>query len=253
MADRKSSSSPENDAGSSDETRASRAADASPPSSAPGGNAADESAATDVAPDAAGDGFARIAALEAEVAGARDKLLRALAEAENVRRRAEREKEDAFKYAVAGFAREMLPVADNLRRAVVSADESLREGPGKALLEGVEMTERAMLAAFERAGIRVVEAAGKRFDHNVHEVLFEMEDASVAPGTVVQVLETGYTLNDRLLRSAKVALAKGGATAAEGSATGEPAKDQKAKGDGRAKIYDKSSAGPSGGTVDENL
>ena len=198
----------------------------------------------DPPPDAAADPrqelvpepAADVALLESQVAELNDKLLRALAEAENVRRRAERDREDAFKYAIANFARDVLSVADNLRRAMANVDPAVRRSDPAVdkVIEGLELTEREMLAAFERYGIRPVKALGEKFDHNLHEALFEVEDRSRPAGTVVQELETGYLLNDRLLRPAKVGIAKGGAkvegrvaprttappAAAEGSKTG---------------------------------
>ena len=154
----------------------------------------------------------REAELEAEAADLRDKLLRALAEAENVRRRAVRDREDAFKYAVTNFARELLAVADNLRRAVDSVPADLRTGNEAVenLMVGVEMTEKAMLDAFGRCGIQPIEALGRKFDHNLHEALFELEDQEQPAGTVVQVIEAGFVLHDRLLRPAKVGVSKGG-------------------------------------------
>ncbi len=158
----------------------------------------------------------RIDALDAEVADLKDKLLRALAEAENVRRRAERDKIEISKYAVAGFAREILSVADNLRRALESMDEETRKENGavETLVVGVEMTEREMLNAFERFRITPIDALGQKFDHNLHEAMFETEDKDRPEGTVIQVLQTGYMLNDRLLRPAKVGVSKGGPKAA---------------------------------------
>ena len=154
----------------------------------------------------------RVVALEAEAADLKDNLLRALAETENVRRRAERDRVDASKYAAANFAREMLKAADNLRRALESVtDEARHEFEAlENLVVGLEITEREMLNAFERTGIRPIEALGQRFDHNLHEAMFEMEDTDHPAGTVVQVLETGYMLHDRLLRSSKVGVGKGG-------------------------------------------
>ncbi len=202
----------------------------------------------------------RIAELEAEVESLRDKALRAMAEVENTRRRAQRDKDDAFKYAITGFAREMLTVADNLHRAIASVDAEAREsdGPLKVLLEGVEMTERAMLAAFERAAIRRIEATGRRFDHNLHEAMFEAEDPSQPAGTVLQELEAGYLLNDRLLRPAKVMVSKGGpppgAQAPAGGAEGAAeAGDAAGAGKGGARAYEKPSSKSSGGQIDENL
>jgi molecular chaperone GrpE len=155
---------------------------------------------------------AKIKDLEAQVADSKDRLLRALAETENVRRRTEREKEDAFKYAVTNFAREMLSVGDNLRRALDSVSAEARDNdPALAnLMTGVEMTEREMLSTFEKFGIKPVEALGKRIDPNLHEALFEVEDPSKPAGTVVQVMEKGYTIHDRLLRPARVGVSRGG-------------------------------------------
>ena len=138
--------------------------------------------------------------------------MRALAEAENVRRRAERDKSDAAKYAIANFAREVLGVADNMHRAMASVDTDARkEDPAlEQLMVGLEMTEREMLSTFERFGIKPIGAMGEKFDHNLHEAMFELDDASKPAGTVVQVVEAGYVLNDRLLRPAKVGVSKGG-------------------------------------------
>ena len=151
--------------------------------------------------------------LEATVADLNDKLLRALAETENIRRRAVRDKEDASKYAISNFARDMLALSDNLHRAMDSVDPETRQKDAavEQIMVGLEMTAREVNNAFERYGIKVIEAMGEKFDHNLHEALFEMDDASKPPGTVVQVVETGYVLKDRLLRPAKVGVSKGGA------------------------------------------
>jgi molecular chaperone GrpE len=153
-----------------------------------------------------------VARLEAETAELKDRLLRALAETENVRRRAEREREETAKYAVTGFARDVLPVADNLGRALGAlAPDSRGKDPSlDALVAGIELTDRELAAIFERHGIRRIEPIGERFDHNLHQAMMEIEDATKAPGTVVQVLQTGYIIRDRLLRPAMVAVAKGG-------------------------------------------
>jgi molecular chaperone GrpE len=148
--------------------------------------------------------------LAAEVAALNDRLLRALADNENQRRRAAREREDTAKFAVSAFARDMLTVADNLQRAL-AALKSMREAVPESLnafVEGVELTERQLLATLERHGIRAVNPVGQKFDHNLHETLFEVPTADASPGTVVQVVEIGYTLHDRLLRAAKVGIAK---------------------------------------------
>ncbi|MCE2483416.1 MAG: nucleotide exchange factor GrpE, partial [Alphaproteobacteria bacterium] len=139
----------------------------------------------------------------------RERLLRTMAELENTRRRGEREREETAKYAIAGFARSVLTVADNLRRAIASVPEEARESEAlKPLLAGVEMTERELLRAFERHGIKAVEPLGEKFDHNFHQAMFEVESAGQPPGTVVQVMETGYVIADRLLRPAMVGIAK---------------------------------------------
>jgi molecular chaperone GrpE len=156
----------------------------------------------------------RIATLEAELAEGQDKLLRALAETENVRRRAQRERHDAEKYSVAKFAGDLLSTADNLRRALDSLPENeAKDDRTKNLLAGVAATERELLAAFERHGLKRIEAMGERFDHNFHQAVFEMENTGRPAGTVVEVLQPGYMLHDRLLRPAMVGVAKGGAPA----------------------------------------
>jgi molecular chaperone GrpE len=160
-------------------------------------------AAEDASPEA------RIAALEAEIAEQKDLLLRALAETENVRRRAQREREDASKYAVAGFAKDLLSVADNLRRALESLPESeVRDERTRSLLEGVAATERELLGVFERHGVKRVDPEGERFDHNFHQAIFEAERLGKPGGTVIEVLQPGYVLHDRLLRPAMVGVAK---------------------------------------------
>lgn len=151
----------------------------------------------------------RVAALEAEVADLKDKVLRAHAETENVRRRMEKERDDARAYAATKFAKDMLSVADNLRRAIDSAPKSEDEAL-KTLLAGVEVTERELLGVFERHQIKRIEAQGARFDANLHEAVVEIPDATKPPGTVVQVMMPGYTISGRLLRAAVVGVSKGG-------------------------------------------
>jgi len=158
----------------------------------------------------------RAAALEAELTEAQDKLLRALAETENVRRRAQRERADAEKYGFAKFASDLLSVADNLRRALDSLPEAeVKDDRTRSLLAGVEATERELLAAFERHGLKRIDPNGEKFDHNFHQAVFEMENADQPAGTVVQVLQPGYVVHDRLLRPAMVAVAKGSTAAAK--------------------------------------
>lgn len=185
----------------SDETEKTEAAPAAepPPAEAP-------------APEAAPAAEARLAELEAKAAEFEDKWRRSLADAENLRRRTEREKQDAMKYGAANFAKEMLSVADNLARALGSVDEAARAGHEglAALWTGVEMTQREMMNAFERLGIKAVAAEGQKLDPHVHDAMLEIEDASKPAGTVVHVAQTGYILHDRLLRPAKVVVSKGG-------------------------------------------
>jgi molecular chaperone GrpE len=161
--------------------------------------------------DGAADGVEeRLARAEAEVAEYKDRALRALAEVENVRRRGQREREDATKFAIGNFAKDLLSVADNLRRAIESVPEGeLRDEAMRNLLAGVAATERELLAAFERHGIRRVEPQpGERFDHNFHEAMFEVENTGQPGGAIVQVLQPGYVMHDRLLRPAMVGVAK---------------------------------------------
>ncbi|AVM75914.1 nucleotide exchange factor GrpE [Magnetospirillum gryphiswaldense] len=155
---------------------------------------------------------ARIAELEAEVAKLKSEVLYARADTENVRRRLEQQAEDRGKFAVSNFAKDVLSVADNLRRALDAVPPTAREGNDIAntLTVGVELTEREMLAALERYGIRQIQALGQRFDPNLHQAMMEMEDASQPEGTVVMVMQQGYQLHERLLRPALVAVAKGG-------------------------------------------
>ncbi len=152
----------------------------------------------------------RLAEAETELAATRDKLLRALAETENMRKRAQREREDAGKYASSLFAKDMLNVADNLRRALSAVPpESEQDEMTRNLLAGVAATERELLAALERHGIKRLDPQGERFDHNFHQAMFEMDDTGRPPGTIVQVLQPGYIIHDRLLRPAMVVVAKG--------------------------------------------
>lgn len=152
------------------------------------------------------------AQLEAEKADLKDRLMRALAETENLRRRGEREAADARTYAVTGFARDILTVADNLRRALDSApeDRSSIDGAAKALIEGIELTERDLLKTLERHGVKRLEPKGAKFDPNMHQAMFEVPSEDVPNGTVVQVVQTGYAIGERVLRPALVGIAKGG-------------------------------------------
>lgn len=181
------------------------------------------SPATEAQPaaDAAAPAVSETDKLKAEVADLKDKLLRALADTENLRRRSEREREDTMKYAAGKFAGDIVTVADNLRRAIesVPAADASNEMV-KTLIAGVEATERELLGIFGRHGIARIEAVGAKFDANLHEALFEIPDPSKPNGTVMQEVSSGWTIHGRLLRAAKVGVSKGGpaqAPAAPGS------------------------------------
>jgi molecular chaperone GrpE len=166
----------------------------------------------------------RLAALEAEKLDLKDKLLRSLADMENLRRRTERDVADARTYAVTNFARDMLNAADNIRRALESVPAEAREGMDgalKALVEGVELTERDFLKTLERHGVKRLEPMGERFDPNLHQAMFELPNPEVPNGTVAAVVQAGYVIGDRVLRPALVGVAKGGPKAAPA----EPVKD----------------------------
>ena len=149
------------------------------------------------------------ASLVEENAGLRDQLLRALAEAENARRRAERAVDDVRQYGISDFARELLVVADNLQRTIAAIENhASATAIDTALIEGVRATERVLTKALERFGVRRIPAVGERFDPTRHEAVMEVEDASRPAGTVTSALEDGYTIHNRLLRPARVAVAK---------------------------------------------
>lgn len=265
-----------------------KAADETPPTPGEEETEAAETAAAESQAEET-DQAAEAEKLGAEVADLKDKLLRALAESENVRRRAGRDVADATRYAIANFARDMLSVADNLRRALDSIDaatggngeapetdglpgatgnggeeteggkqaEAANGAAGMDNLEtlrvGVEMTERELLNSLERFGVKAIEALGKKFDHNLHEALFELEDKDRPSGTVIQVVQKGYTLHDRLLRPAKVGLSKGGPkeTPAEEAQTA-PESPAEAAVKESAVAYEKQSAA-TGSEIDEEL
>jgi molecular chaperone GrpE len=154
---------------------------------------------------------ARVAELEAETARTKESALRAMADAENMRKRAEREIVEREKYAVGNFAKALLAVADNLRRALdtVSAEARAADPHLLRLAEGVELTERELLSVFERNGVAKIDAAGKPFDPALHQAVAQVDAPDRAPGSVVQVFQPGYTIHGRLLREAMVTVAKG--------------------------------------------
>ena len=174
-----------------------------------------EASATDQTPAAQQQGDA--AALAAEF---KDRLLRTLAEMENLRKRTERDVTDARLYGVASFARDLLGVADNMRRALDAVSPELRasaEAGVKALIDGVELTERELLKALEKNGVRQFSPRGEKFDPNVHQAMFEVPNPAVPAGSVVEVVAPGYMIGERVLRPAMVGVSKGGPKTAPAS------------------------------------
>jgi len=154
-----------------------------------------------------------IEALKTETAELKDRLLRSLADAENLRRRSEREKLDASQYAVTKFARDMLSVADNLKRALDAYPPEARASAApqvKAVIEGIEATERHLQSTLERHGVKLIDTNGARFDPNLHQAIAEVPADGKPPGSIVNVVQTGYLIADRLLRPAMVTVARSG-------------------------------------------
>ena len=149
--------------------------------------------------------------VEDRLAETNDQLLRALAELENTRRRADRDRAEALKYGAASFARDMLGVADNLQRAlnaVAELDQDTLPDAAKSLLEGVAATERDLIASMGRHKVSPLSPMGEKFDANIHEAMFEAPGTGRPAGTIIEVIETGYMMDERLLRPAKVGIAK---------------------------------------------
>jgi len=196
----------------------------------------------------------RIEILEAKVSDLNDKLLRAMAETENVRRRAQRDKSDASKFAIKNFAEDLLRVSDNMGRALqsIDADARAQDANLENIAVGVEMVAKELSSAFERAGIKPIEALGHRFDPMRHEAMYEIEDKETPAGTVAQVLEVGYLLHDRTLRAAKVGVTKGGPkeVPAEDKGDEDGAVEAQVR-EGQAAYEQKS--GEAGSTLDEEL
>jgi molecular chaperone GrpE len=158
-----------------------------------------------------------VAALAKEVADTKDRLLRTLAEMENLRRRTEREIADSRQYAVANFARDLIAVADNMQRALATLGADFRDQADpvvKSHIEGVELTERELMKVMEKHGIKRFDPQGQKFDPNLHQAMMQVPDPSVPDGTVVQVMQPGYMIADRVLRPALVGVSKGGPKAA---------------------------------------
>jgi molecular chaperone GrpE len=177
-------------------------------------------------PDPAAQASAELEALVAENADMRDRLLRTMADMENLRRRTEREKSDTARYAISNFARDVLTVGDNLRRTVehVPAEAAAQDPALKSFLDGVEITERELLNVLERHGVTRIDPIGQRFDPNCHQAMFEVPNPDVPEGTVVDVMQAGYVIGDRCLRPALVAVAKGGAKATPNQGSEAPRK-----------------------------
>ena len=157
-----------------------------------------------------------VEALAKEAADLRDKMLRTLAEMENLRQRTRREVADSKIYGITGFARDVLDIADSLQRTIDAVPAETRESADpllKALIEGVELTERSLLNALEKNGVKKFDPLGEKFNPNFQQAMYEVPDASVPAGTVVQVVQAGYTIGDRVLRPALVGVSKGGAKA----------------------------------------
>ena len=166
--------------------------------------------------------------LMAEVAELKDQRLRMAAEMENLRRRTAREIKDAKSYAISGFARDMLQVSDNLQRALAAVPEQAEAASDnglKTLVEGVELTERAMLSTLERHGVRKLEPMGQKFDPNFHQAMYEVPNTDVPNNTVVDVVQPGYVIGDRMLRPAMVGVSKGGPKEAAQPESAQPDSD----------------------------
>jgi molecular chaperone GrpE len=170
---------------------------------------------------------ADVDALFSENAEMRDRLLRTMADMENLRRRTEREKADTARYAISNFARDVLTVGDNLKRTIehVPAEAAAEDPALRTFLDGVEITERELLNVLERHGVTRIEPLGARFDPNCHQAMYEVQNPDVPEGTVVDVMQAGYTIGDRCLRPALVAVAKGGV---------KPSKPEQGAGNGAA-------------------
>lgn len=184
----------------------------------------------DVPPEFIGPSAGLEEELRAEIASLKDQALRAMAEVENVRRRAERERQDTARYAIGNFAKAVLQVADNLQRALahVKPEERAADKTLDTLCVGIEMTETELLNSYTQFGIRPIDALGKKLDANLHQAMFEVDDPSKPAGTVVQVIQPGYMIHDRLLRPAMVGVSKGGPKDGPAGAAGSYAKQSDA-------------------------
>lgn len=175
-------------------------------------------------PEEAIPGADEAVALRAEVSDLKEKLARSLAEMENLRKRTAREVADSRQYAVTSFARDMLNVADNLKRALAAVPAELRASDNKAatsFLEGVEVTERGLEQTLAKFGVKALDPKGEKFNPDFHQAVFEVETADVPPGSVAQVMQAGYVIGDRVLRPAMVGVAKAPAAAAAPAAAND--------------------------------
>jgi molecular chaperone GrpE len=166
------------------------------------------------------------AELERQIGDLTDRLLRAHAEMDNMRKRADREKSETAKYAISKFAQDIVSVADNFQRALTSVPAGVeQDGLVKSLLEGIVMTERAFVQALERHGVKRIDPQGEAFNPHLHQAVMEQQNTQVPSGTVLSVFQSGYVIEDRVLRPAMVMVAKGGAKApksAEEAAAPQP-------------------------------
>lgn len=169
---------------------------------------------------------AEVDTLKGQVSDLTDRLLRAHAEMDNVRKRFEREREETAKYAITKFARDVVNVADNFERAIqaVPAGAADQDAALKALVEGVSMTEREFLNVLDRNGVRRITPKGEAFNPHLHQAMMEMQNPDVAPGTILEVYQSGYVIEDRVLRPAMVVVAKGGQKASK-APSGESAEE----------------------------
>jgi len=184
----------------------------------------DDASANEDAEQESGAGATDMETLQAEVAALRERSLRALAEAENTRKRAEREKEETRQFAIARFARDLLSVSDNLNRALAACPAEARVGANealKAVIDGIEATERELQSVLSQHGVKAIEAEGAKFDPNLHQAIAEVPAEGKPKGTIVTVVQSGYMIGERLLRAAMVTVAKGDAPP-QNDSTNEP-------------------------------
>ncbi len=191
----------------------------------------DETVAAEIDSAAAPETANLLAEAKSESAEFKDKLLRTLAEMENLRKRTEREVIDARVYGIAGFARDVLAVADNMHRALEAIGPELRESADpkvRALIEGVELTERELLKTLEKNGVKKFSPRGEKFDPNVHQAMYELPTSDQPPGQVAQVIQAGYMIGDRVLRPALVAVSRA-AQKSPASANDNPQPDNRSQ------------------------